>query len=62
VISSASLAVKHIKRIKWNNPPIGMHNVDAGTLHRTDIEVKRVEKLYNHHPEYIFVGNSFRNR
>jgi hypothetical protein len=36
-----------------------MYDVNAGTLHRTDIEVIGVKELHNHHPKYIFIANSF---
>src|SRR4030095_12175514 len=49
------IPVEEVVRVEGNDPAVGVRDVDAGTLHRPDVEVVGVEELDDEDTEHVVV-------
>src|SRR5437762_2684665 len=56
------ISIKKIVGIERNQPPIGMHNVDAGFLHTSHVERVGVNELHDDHAENVLVRDAVRDK
>src|SRR4051812_43389669 len=52
-----ALAVEQVVRVERDDPPVRVHDLDAGALDRAHVEVVRVKELHHDQPEDVFVGD-----
>src|ERR1700733_9599124 len=49
--------IEGVEGVERDDLAVGLHEVDAGALHRAEVEVVAVEELRDHHPEGVLVSD-----
>src|SRR5206468_2868448 len=60
-VALPALPVEDVVGVERNQAAIGMGDVDAGLLHRADVEGVDVHELHDEHPEDVRVAQLARN-
>src|SRR5438105_3329249 len=51
------IPIKHIERIKWNDPPIGMNDMHAALFDAADVQIVGVHEFHDDDAEDVLVAD-----